>query len=558
MGQKDDGTFETNLTDCESGLSRDICNLIDTMIEQRVDFNNIAITNAENRIQTVLNSVPNLERDIRLQLHAPDERQRSDLAADAIANIIRRNLYNPIAGMFLQELYSVLELANVLTPLLRRLGGELALFQGDLALAETRLRASLDDSPDDAWTRRLLASVLQKRQAYKEAASQMLSVEKFFRDDDTFYRDYINLISRIELTQDSTAPIFSYLRHRSSYIVMVYEHVDQFVYWSRVAQALDMKFILVSCVECGIDPNEYLAYDSNITIVEKNSLGKISGTAYIIVPSLELEDFIYDVIGPCCSEPVYIHVMGNNINEGGKGRRARRRPDNLVACDVQSGEYWIRQGTSNVIYLYPFSAFDLYEYTPIDHDLPPAINCYIQDYFNPHSLNTRHARVFYETIVEYFRDRIEFNVFGSSNPHGVLTPNEYGLFNSGTISDAQKIRWQADAIKKSCMTIHIKRWEGFGYNVMKSLSVGRPIIGMRHLIYDKTIAGFCLDGYTALLGEQEYIDELIHKIAYMLDNRDLLNELSYNSARHVRNMCNFERDCSRLASFFAKCKLRSQ
>lgn len=322
-------------------------------------------------------------------------------------------------------------------------------------------------------------------------------------------------------------------------------HLDQDLFWARTLGGRGHRvFFVHGAVD--YDPVWFDISTAGPNVVHlryEDFESMDDGRMAIFVQCLEHEAQVYGRLVSAKPNAKVVHVMGNNIYQG--GRSAGRTPTNLIALDIQAFGFWQAKGVENLCYIQPGCDDDLYAFTPLQAETKPRINCYIQGYIHGYPQGWG----MYEQLRSALADVAEFRLFGSDNPDGFLLPAETAIVRFPPVKHSGK---QIDELRRSWMTVHIKEWEGYGFNVVKSLLVGRPVIALKDMIFDKTMQYFCVDGVSAIMEPSSRLDMLCDRVRRYLLRPTELGELCESAQRHARNILSPETQWKKLERFLRR------
>ncbi len=314
-------------------------------------------------------------------------------------------------------------------------------------------------------------------------------------------------------------------------IIIPSVHLDQDLYLNKIFTDIGYEPLFIR------DKIGYNPYNPNLgKAISYDEFRNIQEELIIISQCVEHEDDVYNYLLNVKPSSKVIHIYGNNIKES--KYRQKRTPKNMIALDIQSEQFHKSNGCSNICNLRPGVFF--YDYVPIDFKSKPTINCYIQGY--PHNIFSEQYKIVKE--IESKLNNVEFNFYGGDCPGGFLMSEEAIRHDYGYVVKNVTGR-QLDAFYKSWMTIHIKKWEGYGFNMVKSMNCGRPVIALKEFIEDKTAKE--LLGSDNVIGNTK--EELISAIQYLISNTNELENKSKNVHSHIIKITDYENNKNKLKQF---------
>lgn len=104
-------------------------------------------------------------------------------------------------------------------------------------------------------------------------------------------------------------------------------------------------------------------------------------------------------------------------------------------------------------------------------------------------------------------------------------------------------------INEMTFSLHLKDHEGYGYNPLKCILAGRPVINFNKNIKGMTYDDYLIDGITAI--RVDSIEELKNKLND-LDSKEKINNFSKRCANFAKNHFNFEKENQKVAKFLKK------
>jgi hypothetical protein len=322
-------------------------------------------------------------------------------------------------------------------------------------------------------------------------------------------------------------------------------HLDQDLFWARTLGGHGHRvFFIHGAVDYDpvwfdismVGPNVvHLRYEDFLKMDDRRMV--------IFVQCLEHEAQVYEQLVPAKPNARVIHAIGNNIYQ--PGRSPGRIPKNLIALDIQAFGYWQAKGVENLCYVQAGCDDELYAFTPLRTDSKPRINCYIQGYVHGYPRGWG----IYEQLRSRLADFAEFRLFGADNPDGFLLPAEAVIVRFPPVEHSGR---QIDELRRSWMTVHIKEWEGYGFNVVKSLLVGRPVIALKDMIFDKTMQYFCVDGVSAIMEPLSRLDILCDRVRRYIARPNELAELCESAQRYARMILSPDTQWKKLERFLER------
>ena len=189
---------------------------------------------------------------------------------------------------------------------------------------------------------------------------------------------------------------------------------------------------------------------------------------------------------------------------------------NLLCADEKT---WHARGSRvpHALRYFPYVDYDTYAFRACS-DVPALITC-INHFEKRYPQEAAWAREIVSQV-----PGVEHRVIGGLAPREVAAQ-----FQSSTAS------------------LHIKHEEGYGYAVIESLAVGRPIIAPRKYVQGRTMARWCVQGESALLFDST--EEAVAQIRGLMDDGDLRERMQRRSAELIRQLVNNDEQTAGLQAF---------
>ncbi len=177
------------------------------------------------------------------------------------------------------------------------------------------------------------------------------------------------------------------------------------------------------------------------------------------------------------------------------------------------------------INFFPEFNFNLLPFVPTLNQPRIVLNSYIQSYRERYET----AYGIYSECINIVKER-----FGSA----VTIANFSGLDHSSVVTE----------MSKSSATLHIKDQEGFGWSVIESMSIGRPVLLHRGLSRHMSLENWSIEGQTAIYFSDG--DQLLSIVTWMINNPEALRALQARTAKRIREIYCHPKQEAMLLSFF--------
>lgn len=122
---------------------------------------------------------------------------------------------------------------------------------------------------------------------------------------------------------------------------------------------------------------------------------------------------------------------------------------------------------------------------------------------------------------------------------------EYSIFDGNISRPALP-----DLMRNSIATLHIKEMEGYGYSIIESLAVGRPVILYRPFTINKSFSRWCIDEKSSIYFTTA--EEYRTKITRIFSDEEYRHSLQTSTAKTIREIINNDEQCSNLKTFMER------
>lgn len=240
-----------------------------------------------------------------------------------------------------------------------------------------------------------------------------------------------------------------------------------------------------------------------------------AGAELLFVPAHEVESTILDFLAPRLPRmPFVAHFAGNELPHFDYGRVS-----NLLSADLGSYRLGRRLGVHAQRY-FPWIDYDHFAFE--DTSGASLMRAYIMEYPD-----------------RYPRDLAQAHACVSEIP---------GLrFEARGDIPLQDL---PSRMRETSATLHFKPKEGYGYSVLQSLAVGRPVVLWRSYARKQTLAEWCIDGVSALMisSRAEFRD----RVGAFLRDEKSREGLQREAARVVRSRVDNEAETEHLRLFIER------
>lgn len=110
----------------------------------------------------------------------------------------------------------------------------------------------------------------------------------------------------------------------------------------------------------------------------------------------------------------------------------------------------------------------------------------------------------------------------------------------------------SDVMNDSCATLHIKPLEGYGFSILESLGVGRPVILYKPYSIGKTYVDWCINDVTAIIFES--LPELKERLQIFETDSNYREQMQRNAAKVSREKINLPKQKENLHKFLMDIK----
>jgi hypothetical protein len=233
----------------------------------------------------------------------------------------------------------------------------------------------------------------------------------------------------------------------------------------------------------------------------------------------------------------------------------------LVTCaEVQHGCYQLQKRWNCPLVFYAGNNF-----TPYVEDKVDYLFTTDKPFHDKYKALGKNVIMYYPYI---FFDRLKFggnsqlpiinsymNLYPQLFPHShELTINLISEIKGISYNNFSEKPWQTclDGMKDSMATIHLKPFEGYGYTIIESLAIGRPIILYKPYTENKTYLEWCIDNESAIIFSNK--SEFIEKINKLVKDEDFCYFLQNSSSKIIREKINNDLESEKLTNFIIQAK----
>lgn len=219
-------------------------------------------------------------------------------------------------------------------------------------------------------------------------------------------------------------------------------------------------------------------------------------------------------------EVMFVIFTGNQSELVGMPRQLLK---NVLVTDQGSYSYAKMKKVPHLLYWTPWIDFEN-SLQPSESDSFTSLGSYI----NCYRVRFPNAADLYESMTQNFENanlKYSFKQYEKASREHVLK-----------------------AMKQSCATIHIKPTEGFGYSIVESMAIGRPVFLYKPYSHGMRYRDWSIEGETAFYFSSQ--EEFNYKLKAYLENHELAKEMQRRCAKKIRELFNNQDNLKKLDSFF--------
>lgn len=240
-----------------------------------------------------------------------------------------------------------------------------------------------------------------------------------------------------------------------------------------------------------------------------------AGADLVFIPTPEVESVILDILAPRLPRvPFVAHFAGNELPHFDYGRVS-----NLLSADLGSYRLGRRLGLHAQRY-FPWIDYGHFAFEGTSG--APLMRAYIMEYESRYPRDLARARACVAGIMGL------------------------GFEARGDIP----LQDLPSRMRETSATLHFKPKEGYGYSVLQSLAVGRPVVLWRPHVRKQTLAEWCIDGVSALMVSSRA--EFRDRVGAFLRDETSREALQREAARLVRSRVDNEAETEQLRSFIER------
>lgn len=216
----------------------------------------------------------------------------------------------------------------------------------------------------------------------------------------------------------------------------------------------------------------------------------------------------------------FVVFTGNN---GGLCGVPRHMVKNAIVTDLGSYTYGTEVNVPHLLYWSPVIDFEnSLRFRPCTemYTLGTYINTYQEHFPIAHEL--------YKTTIENY----------SSIYPGCTFNQLEGCFRQDVIN----------AMAQSSATVHIKTLEGFGYSIIESMAIGRPVFLYEPYSHGMRYRDWSIEGVTAFYFSTQ--EEFNQKLQDFLKDPEHTREVQFNCAQKIREIFDNKSNLKKLKAFF--------
>lgn len=188
---------------------------------------------------------------------------------------------------------------------------------------------------------------------------------------------------------------------------------------------------------------------------------------------------------------------------------------NYLAADLPSFNLCKKHNVANFLYYRPWLDYDKFKFNPTSQ---MAVGSYICDF------------------ERNFPDCYQF----SRQLEAKIPEIKHNFHTKSTRDEVHQ------SMNDSIATLHIKI-DGYGYSVIQSMAVGRPVFVHPELAKQCSYQNWCIEGETAFYVSSP--SEYRAKLKALIDSVDYRNWVHWNCAQKVREYINNENETEKLGKF---------
>lgn len=104
-----------------------------------------------------------------------------------------------------------------------------------------------------------------------------------------------------------------------------------------------------------------------------------------------------------------------------------------------------------------------------------------------------------------------------------------------------------DLMASSCLTLHNKELEGYGYAVIESMARGRPVCMYRQFSRNRSMENWCIEDQTAIMFD--HVNQVIPKLKRYISDAEYRHLFQRSAAATIRSIIDNDRETQKLKDF---------
>lgn len=217
-------------------------------------------------------------------------------------------------------------------------------------------------------------------------------------------------------------------------------------------------------------------------------------------------DFVEEEMLNICKNIKTVHYCVNN-------NMCFKNIKNLITSDITT---FNRYKNKNSLLYYPHINYDRFHYSETSDEI--EMGTYINGYekFWVNSFNI------YKSLINITSDIMNYKQY----EHVANIENH---------------------MKKSMATLHVKEFEGYGFSIIQSMAMGRPVFLYKTFSYDKSYTNWAIEGESAIYFDS--LNEYVIKLTKLIRDDEYRYNIQKSTAVTVRKIINNDEQDYNLEKF---------